>query len=306
MGEKQKSEGRFPHAEMHRIAADFQGRLGFYVEDLTTGETGEYAADQRFPTASICKVPIMVELFRQAEAGRLSLDERRRLQGCLSYSMGALNLLEDEPELTLRDFCRLMIQVSDDLATDFLLEVVGGSSVNSHLDALGLVHTRVNMPMGRWHYRMVGMDDHPFTHENDAQLMAGVQAGEIDFESLPFQDSCENNVTTPREMGTLLKQLHHGQIVSPSASERMMEMLLRGRDRRMIPCFVNPEVPIAHKYGSSGRIKGDVGIVFLPPGPLVIAALAVSREDAVRGDEAIAQISRLAVTAFSPKSIDRE
>ena len=64
---------QFPTAACDQIAADFRGRIGFYIEDLTTGITHEYNADQRFPTASVCKVPVMIELFHQAETGNLSL-----------------------------------------------------------------------------------------------------------------------------------------------------------------------------------------------------------------------------------------
>ena len=300
----QGASSRFPSEELNRIEADFHGRIGFYLEDLKTGIVHQCNADQRFPSASICKVPIMVELFRQAEEGRLALDDRRRLRGDISRSMGALRLLEDEPELSLRDCCRLMIYESDDMVTDFLLEQVGPASVNATLDELGFPDIRVCMPMGRWHYLMAGMGALSFTRENDELLLAKFQAGAIDFDSLPFQDARENNVTSPREMGILLKQLYRGQIVSPSASAAMLGMLERGRDRRMIPCHVRPGIAIAHKYGSSGRIRGDVGIVFLPTGPLIIAALALAREDGNEAVEAIARISRLAVEALAPECVE--
>ena len=113
---------QLPTAACDQIAADFRGRIGFYIEDLTTGITHEYNADQRFPTASVCKVPVMIELFHQAETGNLSLDDRHRLHGDIStHGSGMLKLMEDEPELTLRDYCRLMISISDNMATDFLL-----------------------------------------------------------------------------------------------------------------------------------------------------------------------------------------
>ena len=86
---------QFPTAACNQIAADFHGRIGFYIEDLTTGITHEHNADQRFPTASVCKVPVMIELFRQVETGTLSLDERHRLQGNIStHGSGTLKLME--------------------------------------------------------------------------------------------------------------------------------------------------------------------------------------------------------------------
>ena len=293
----------FPTDTMDRIALDFPGRIGFYVEDLTSGTTHQHNADQRFPTASICKLPILIELFRQAEEDKLSLDERRRISGDFSRSMGALRLLEDEPELSLRDCCRLMICDSDDMITDFLLQVVGAESVDATMTTLGLPNTRVRMPMGRWHYLMAGMGDQPFNRENDARLLAKFAAGEIDYASLPFSDSLENNVTTPREIGQLLGRIFRGEIVSPSASAAMLDLLRCGRDRRMIPRYVSPEIPIAHKYGSSGRIRSDVGILFLPEKPLIVSALAVADENGEQALDAIARISHLAVAALAPECV---
>lgn len=295
---------QFPTAACDKIAADFHGHLGFYIEDLTTGIAHEHNADQRFPTASVCKVPVMIELFRQVEVGTLSLDDRHRLQGNIStHGSGTLKLMEDAPELTLRDYCRLMISISDNMATDFLLGVVGLESVNTTLDAMGFPNTRTSVTLGRYHYRMFGMDDVACNRENDVLQQKRAETHGADFNSLSFQGSLENNVATPRDMGSILKQLHTGQVVSPQASAAMIEMLKLCNDRRMIPRDLKPDIPIAHKIGSSGRIKGDVGFVFLPTGPLVISAFALASDDGPRGDEAIAEISRLAVEAFSPGSI---
>ena len=295
---------QFPRAAYDQIAADFCGRIGFYIEDLTTGITHEHNADQRFPTASVCKVPVMIELFRQVEIGRLSLDERRRLQGNIStHGSGTLQLMEDGPELTLRDYCRLMMGISDNMATDFLLDVVRLESVNATLDAMGFPNTRTSVTLGRYHYRMFGMDDIPCNRENDVLQQKRAETHGVDFNSVSFQDSLENNVATPRDMGVILKQLHAGQIVSPQASATMIDMLKLCNDRRMIPRDLKSDIPIAHKIGSSGRIKGDVGLIFLPTGPLVVSAFALASGDGIRGDEAIAEITQLAVETLSPESI---
>ena len=246
----------------------------------------------------------MIELFRQVEVGILSLDERHRLQGNIStHGSGTLQLMKDAPELTLRDYCRLMMSISDNMATDFLLGVVGLESVNATLDAMGFPNTRTSVTLGRYHYRMFGMDDLPCNRENDVLQQKRAKTHGTDFNSVSFQDSLENNVATPRDMGSILKQLHAGQVVSPQASAAMIEMLKLCNDRRMIPRDLKPDIPTAHKIGSSGRIKGDVGLIFLPTGPLVVSAFALASSDGVRGDEAIAEITRLAVEAFSPESI---
>ena len=76
--------GVFPDAALRRIAASFDGRMGWHLEDLATGQVHQYRADERFPTASVIKIAVLVELFHQAEVGRLSLDDRHRLRGDIS------------------------------------------------------------------------------------------------------------------------------------------------------------------------------------------------------------------------------
>ncbi len=294
-----------PTAQMDQIAAAFQGRLGFYVEDVNTGEAHHYNADQRFPTASICKVPVMIELFRQVDGGRLSLDERRRLDQNIAYhGTGVLQLLQDEPELTLRDYCRLMMSVSDNMATDMIIEAVGLESVNPTIEAMGFLNTRTNMTLTGWRYLVAGMAEQPVTRRNNELMHKKLLTDGPDYDGPAFTDSLRNNVTTPGEMGGILKQLHLGGVVSSSASAAMIEMLKGCTDRRMIPFHIRPEVPIGHKIGSSSRIKGDVGIAYLPTGPLIISVLTLGSDASARGEDAIAQISRLAVKALSPESVD--
>ncbi len=297
------SEGRLPAAALDRLANDFPGRVGFYFKDLTTGETHQYDAERPSPIASICKVPVMIELFKQASEGRLSLSERRRLPGGISkHGTGVLSMLEDEPELTLYDFCRLMIYVSDNMATDVLMDAVGLDAVNATMEELGFHQTRTTMTMGRWHYSMADMGDFPPNEKNDAAF----RGRQLNNDSLPFQDSLENNVTSALDMGVILEQLHNGQIVSPKASAEMIELLKGCQSNTKIPLHLKREIPVAHKIGSSGRIKGDVGIVYLPGRPLVITALAVGDEAGAAGNDLVAELSRLAFQALSPESVEAE
>ena len=305
----------FPAAEMDRVGEEFDGRFGIYVEELNSGATYGYCDNERFPTASVCKVTVMIELFRQAEVGQLSLDDRRRFTGDTICRGGSqvLDTTEDPPELALRDYCRLMITVSDNTATDFLMgvlvEAVGEGAVNAMLDDMGYTQTRTPVTMGRYHYRMAGLGDEvPTCLENDELQRKSSQAHGQDYESLSYTDSPENNVATPREIADMLKKIHHGQMLSTRSSEEMLGMLKDGRDRRMIPRYIKPEITIAHKYGSSGIIKGNVGIIYLPSGPLVVAGFALGRpgNNAELGSVAIARVTRLSAAVFSPESLLEE
>ena len=111
-------------------------------------------------------------------------------------------------------------------------------------------------------------------------------------------------VAAPQEMADMLKKIHHGQILSAKSSEEMLGMLKDGRDRRMIPRYVKPEITIARKYGSNGIIKGNVGIIYLPSGPLVVAGFALGRpgNNAELGSVAIARVTRLSAAVVSSES----
>ena len=300
---------------MDRVGEEFDGRFGIYVEELNSGVRYGYSDNERFPTASVCKVTVMMELFRQAEAGQLALDDRCRFNGDTICRGGSqvLDTTQDAPELTLRDYCRLMITVSDNTATDFLMgvlvEAVGEGAVNAMLDDMGYTQTRTPVTMGRYHYRMAGLgDDVPTCPENDELQRENSKAHSHDYDSLSYTDSPENNVAAPREMADMLKKIHHGQMLSAKSSEEMLGMLKDGRDRRMIPRYVKPEITIAHKYGSSGIIKGNVGIIYLPSGPLVVAGFALGRpgNNAELGSVAIARVTRLSAAVFSSESLLEE
>lgn len=292
----------FPAQQLDELLEASPGRIGAYLKDLDSGATYERRSDDRFPTASIFKVSVMVELFRQAEAGVVSLNERRRLENdrFSTHGTGHLKLLQDEPELTLRDYCRLMMGISDNMATDLLIEVLGTDAICATMEALGLPNTRASMPIGRWHYLLGNMGNVPFNRTNDAILLRNLRAGKQDWKGLAASDSLGNNVTTPREIGALVEEIHLGRTISPRASAEMLSMLNCSVRSGLIPRDIRKDVAIANKYGSGGGVKGDVGIVYLPTGPLLVSAILFCPTG---GGEAIPEVARLAVAARAPECL---
>ena len=126
-----RSKIHFPKDDLDRLAKQFRGRLGFYAKDLSSGIEYSWNPDQRFPLASVCKLAVMIELYRQAAAGRLQLHHRRRLPDDIStHGSGVLKKREGAVELSLREYCRLMMVRSDNMATDLLIRTVGLGRVN--------------------------------------------------------------------------------------------------------------------------------------------------------------------------------
>ena len=295
----------FPRDKMDAIARAFEGRMGFYFEDLTSGRTHQYAAAECYPTASVCKITVMAELFRQDAEGILSLDDRKRMVDRYStHGSGQLKLMQDEPEMSLRDYCRMMITISDNMATDLLMETVGFANINDFLDLLGCPNSRTSVTMGRYHYRMTYQDHLPTNRANDVLQADASAAGANDFKSVSYMDSPLNNVSAPVEMAHIMKRLHDGTLVSSDASLQMLDMMKNARDLRMIRRDLPRDIVVAQKSGSSGRIKGNVGVVYLPSGPMIASAFATANSNDVRADQAIAEVCRLAYAAFCPEILE--
>ncbi len=239
-----------PTSELNEITAGFDGRIGVYVRDIASGATYEHFAGERFPTASAIKLPVLIELYRQVEAGTLRLDERRRLHDGISrlFASGTLRMFGEDPELTLRDYARAMIIVSDDVAADVLMDAVGIENVNETMASLGCADTRGSMSMGTWHYAMFGLAHLPPSLDGDEFVSAKFRSEGIDHSTVSFSDSLENNVASPADMGALLERLDRGEIVSPAASESMVGLLKECQDRGKIARHLKP--------GVAGRAQG--------------------------------------------------
>ena len=296
---------KFPADQMDRIAKGFPGRIGFYVKDLCTGLTYEYNADEPLPTASVCKVAVMIELFRQHEVGESSLSARHRVRDNISrHGTGALSLMKDQPELSVYDLCRMMMGVSDNVATDMLIGLLTPDAINGTMQVMGYHNTRTTMPLGVWHYLMKGIVEEP-SLELDEKILDGSLTDGPGDKDLPFASDLRNNVASARDLCDIMEKIESREMISVTACEEMIAMMKVVRNPNRIRQYLRPEIQAARKTGGSGRIKADTGIVYLPNGPVVIAGLATAddRDQGTLGMEAIGQISRLVYEVLSPDSI---
>jgi beta-lactamase class A len=281
-------------ASVRKLAETFKGSAGVYAKNLKSGKTYTFQADESFATASVFKVPVMIELFRRIESGDLKLGERHRVPATgisRCYASGALKLFEDQPELTLYDLCRLMIIVSDDIATDTLMQFVSATSITNTMATLRFRHTRVSGTCTEMHYRMAGIESSFGSPENDQLMKQRELAGQ--WRLAGFADrSPAGNVTTPREMGGIFEKIHRREIVSPQACSQMIGILKQTSDRNMIPRYLPPDTAVAHKIGATWRAKVDAGIAYLPQGPLVISIFTYCEPEEKGARDLIAAIAR--------------
>lgn len=213
------------------------GDTGVYIKNLVTGETWQRGEDVPVVAASVIKIPVMIEAFRQAQAGELSLEEIHVLEDWERLpSCGTLKAMHTGIEMTLLDLVKLMIIVSDNAATNIMIRRVGIENVNRTLRTLGCEKTTLNRLL--------------FDREASKR---GVK-----------------NFITAGEMGMVLEKLWRGEVISKAASDAMMEILLDQRLNGKLPFFIDSMgIDIAHKTGEDDGISHDVGVIYTRE-PLVV------------------------------------
>ena len=284
--------GALDQAIRHTLG-DFRGSVGVYAEDTITGRTYGLRENTIFPTASVFKVPVMIEFFRRVENIELLLDETREVgRGVSRHGTGVLKDREPGARLPLLELCRLMIARSDNVATDTLMQTISPASVSTTMDNLGYPNTHVGGNCTEMHYRMAGIDSRIGSPRLDAVLLGRARSGNL-IEAGFASASPDANVTTPREMGQILKRIHEGKMISTLASQQMLEILKQTTHHDVIPKHLPAGVEVAHKTGGTWRVKADVGIVYLDSGPIVMSLFAYYHPSETRAAEVLAEVARL-------------
>ena len=278
-----------------RIAArlsSFAGRMGVAAIHLDTGETIAVAADERFPTASAIKTAVMVEIFHQVAAGRIRNDQLVTLTDPVKVGgSGVLHSMRAGGQYSIGDLLYLMIALSDNTATNLLVDLVGARAVDDRMVVYGLPHTRL--------YRPTFRGGHPDVFpEEEREYGLGS--------------------STPREMARLMETIARGKAVSKEASEQMVALLGKQQDYDMIPRLLPTDddtVTYAGKSGQDdeklpdaagvpGAVRVDSGIVTTASGRYVIAIFARRTKDArwtVDNDALVtgAEVSRMVFDHFT-------
>jgi beta-lactamase class A len=279
--------------ELEQIAASLpQGRLGIYVKG--PGSEITVAADERFPLASVLKVPVLVEYCRQVQEGDLDPAQRLTLtHTAKSPGSGILKELLPGLQPTLHDLVTLMIIRSDNTATDMVMAKVGTAAVNRALDWLGLTSTRVTMDCRTLLYNCVGLatPDSPPGPDLQAEYERRDAAGYQDVNAIGYSDSLQNDVGTPRELGRLLEMLLHGRAFGEAVGEMALSILKRQQINDRLPRLLPNGAVVAHKTGSIWGTRNDVGIFYTPAAPVVVSCLSKGCGDhAEAAADAIARV----------------
>jgi beta-lactamase class A len=253
-----------------------QAQTTLYARDLRTGREVAVRADVPMNTVSVIKLAVMVLAYRDADAGRLRLDERYTLRPeDLRRGSGVLKLFQPHLAPTYRDLVTQMIVTSDNTATDIVIAKVGRQRVNALLDSLGYRETRLRMTIGQL-FRGVWEEVDPRNARlTDREVFErGFPSDTGDRYLRYVQDSTRwLGRTTARETSRFLEQLERGLLAPPSSTEEMRKALLNQFYTSRLPRRIGERVDIGHKTGDWEPLTGnDVGIIYADSGPIVIAA----------------------------------
>ena len=273
------------------IAQQVDGVLGVYVKDLASGAEVAHNAEMVFPMASVVKVPILYELYRQAESGSVDLGKRTLFAAHhLVPGSGILQDLDFGIAPTLKDLATLMIIVSDNAATDLVIEQIGLAQVETAMQSLGLNSIATPMTIRGLLYNTVGLDVANPEHTYDLYQQRSKE-NYIDWECRAYGD-VDNNVSSPRDMAGLLEDIERRATLSAASCDAMIDIMKRQKYNTIIPLHLPTEATVAHKTGSLRGIRNDAGIVYHPQGSYIISLFAKRLADPVAGAAALAQVSK--------------
>jgi len=255
---KQKVLWQKLEAAIEQVDQHLDGVMGIAIEDLTTGDHYFLHEGEVFAQASSIKITVLANLYLQAQQGKLKLTDLYTVQASdLVPDSDIMNgLTAGVTRITLRDLATMVVAVSDNAATNVLIDRVGIENVNAMLDSLGLTHTRLRRKM---------MD-----------LEAAKQGRE--------------NISTPKEMMSLLDAVYHGKLLSKESANDFFKILSTNKDS-FIPRDLPPDLKIANKPGELEAVRNDSGIVFVEGRPYVICVMTGYLRNEREGEEAISKVS---------------
>lgn len=247
--------------DIQRVVDSSPWLIGVAIKYPQHGEEVMINADRLFHMASVVKVPIMVECFRQIEVdGALSLDERVELVDDLKLSgTGVLKFLSQGLKPTIEDLITLMIIISDNTATDTILKRIGEPSrVDATMKSLGFDDMHVKMSIRQAHWER-GQRREPLVDPRETNTAR--QEQQLIMDSACYTASPQGNSASPRAMTELLCKILRGELWTTAACEKMMEIMYKQQLNSRIPSKLPRGTMVAHKDGTITGVANDAGVI---------------------------------------------
>jgi beta-lactamase class A len=235
---------------------DFKGRVGVAIE--IEYERYEFHSGEVFPSASVIKVPILIECLKQSELGKIDLDEFIKITDRAGGS-GVLQALSTNLSLTIKDLMTLMITVSDNTATNMLINIVGMDQINQTMEEIGLHSTRLQRKMMDFAAKEKGLD----------------------------------NVTSPSDMVKCLKIIHEEDFLSANSRRMALDILHFQQFHDKLLAMINTDkVFTANKTGSLSNVENDCAIIKAGSKTAYVAVLTDQLPDPYEARQVISRIGK--------------
>jgi beta-lactamase class A len=232
MGAFQRADTALLRRTLDSLATRHHGTVGYTVLDLETGERLERRGDETFPTASLIKVPVLVTVYDLVAKGTLALDDPLTVLKIDKVpGSGQLQFLHDRAIVTVHDAAWLMSTISDNTATNLLLDRIIIRRVWDKMESLGLMHTKVHSKS--------------FLRSASVAMDSSVKYG--------------LGVTTPNEMARLFTLLAQGKAVSPAADSAMLDILAHNEDFSKLQRYVEG-LDVPHKTGDTDKVRTECAL----------------------------------------------
>ncbi|QSQ08468.1 Extended-spectrum beta-lactamase PER-1 [Koleobacter methoxysyntrophicus] len=253
-------------SELKSIIEGVRGTVGVIVKGLSTGDIFSYNEGVVFPAASVIKLSILWALFEEIEAGKLSLDDEITLSD--QHRVGGFGILKELHSglnLTIKDLATLMIILSDNVATNILIDIIGIERINESIKGIGMKKTSLQRKMMDVQAKQRGLD----------------------------------NFTTPEDTLIILENYINSNKLSQDSRQIMIDILKRQQCNNKLPEFLPEGWVLAHKTGDLPGVEHDVGILYTNRKTVIIIVMTKDLIDNREGIKLNNEIGRIVYSHFN-------
>ncbi len=274
-------------SKLQTLISAHQGKVGLYAKNLKTGQRVAINDNEVVQTASVIKLPLMLEAYEQVKAGKLRLSDPVVLNKDNQVpGSGVLFAMDPGLKLTLKDTITLMMILSDNTGTNLTIDVVGLKPTNDMLGRMGLTNT--------YFYKKV---------YKPAEAPVP-----------PDQKKYGLGKTTAREMAAVMESIYRCDLGDRSLCQQMIWIMRNQQYRAMLPRYLEQEdtsedlSAIADKIGALDDVRNDVALVYTKSGPVVISIFTYDNADKSwtpenKAEILIGRLARTIVNAWSPQGL---
>lgn len=250
--------------ELTEIIKQHKEDIGILVKDLSNNEIlFNYNEEKIYPSASIIKVPIMIEALSKADTLEIPLLEQVKIEDSNKVAFSVITE-QNIQKCTFLELITWMIINSDNSATNVLIDILGIDNINERIKSLRMINTTLQRKM-------------------------------MDFKAI---EEGKNNFTSLEDMLKVMEGLYKGEIINREVSKRAIDIMKNQRDNSMLKRYIMENITLANKTGELDNLNNDVGIFYTKKADYFIGIFVNKARDNQQGSEIIGKLSKKVYNHF--------